>query len=124
MDRETFLRERRGCFKCGKSPFSVKGGQRHLCSWRNGKMSARCTGKHTSGGRCFKAAAMCVEHSDNASDVLLDWLKSHRIKFSVNMILLNNSFSSSDSYYDGLKSKVEKQGKIVAKSRSSVRDRE
>ena len=124
VDRETFLRERRGCFKCGKSPFSVKGGQRHLCSWRNGKMSARCTGKHTSGGRCFKAAAMCVEHSDNASDVLLDWLKSHRIKFSVNMILLNNSISSSDSYYDGLKSKVEKQGKIVAKSRSSVRDRE
>jgi len=79
-DRETFLRERKACFKCGRSPFSIKGGKRHLCSWSNGKMAARCTGKHSSGGRCFKAAAMCMEHEENASDVLLDWLQSHKIK--------------------------------------------
>ena len=75
-DRESFLRERRACFRCGKSPFILKGGNRHVCTWKNGKMGARCTAKHSSGGRCFKAAAMCSEHDDNASDTLLDWLKS------------------------------------------------
>ena len=123
-DRESFLRERRACFKCGKSPFSIKGGKRHICSWKNGKMSARCTGKHSSGGRCYKAAAMCVEHEENASDVLLDWLQSHRIKFSVNMILLSHGSQIPDSYYDTLKAKVNKQEKIAAKARPQVKSRE
>ena len=122
-DRETFLRERRGCFRCGRSPFSIKGGK-HICSWKNGKMSARCTGKHTSGGRCFKAAAMCAEHTDNGTDVLLDWLKTHHVKFSVNMMLLSHEINTHDSYYDNLKSKVNKQGQAVAKCRSSVQNRE
>ena len=89
-DRESFLRERRACFKCGKSPFSIKGGKRHICSWKNGKMAARCTGKHSSGGRCYRAAAMCSEHTENASDILLDWLQSQRIKFSVNIRVFHN----------------------------------
>ena len=123
-DRESFLRERRACFKCGRSPFSIKGGKRHICSWKNGKMAARCTGKHTSGGRCYKAAAMCLEHSENASDILLDWLQSHRIKFSVNMILLNHGSELKDRFYEDMKNKVSKQDSSVAKARPIAKSRE
>jgi len=124
--RESFLRDRKACFKCDKSPFIVKGGKRHVCFWKNGKMGARCTGKHSSGARCFKAAAMCAEHDDNASDILLDWLKSHKIIFSVNMILLNHGIqpSSPDSFYDNIRSKVYQQDKTVMKVKTSSRNRE
>ena len=94
-----------------------------MCSWKNGKMAARCTGKHSSGGRCFKAAAMCVDHEDNASDVLTDWLQSHRIKFAVNMILVNCEILPSNTFYDDLRNKVSKQDSLVAKSRLSVKSR-
>ena len=50
-------------------------------------MSACCTGKNSNGGRCFKAAAMCGDHTDNGSDVLIDWLKSHKIQFAVNITI-------------------------------------
>ena len=123
-EREAFLRERRACFKCGKSPFSVKVGKMHLCSWKNGKMSARCLGKHSSGGRCYKAAAMCADHKDNASDVLLDWLQAQRIKFTVNMIMVSQNLGTPSNYYDDLKSKLEQQENSVVKSRLSVQNRE
>ena len=123
-DRESFLRERRACFKCGKSPFAVKGVKRHLCSWKNGKMAARCTGKHGSGGRCYKAAAMCSEHDENASDVLLDWLKTHRITFTVNMILLNHGNLGPDPFFDSMRGKVTQPSQVVAKSRITKQERE
>ena len=126
LDRESFLRERRACFRCGKSPFIIKGGKRHICSWKNGKMGARCTGKYSSGGRCLKAAAMCTEHDENATDILLDWLKSQRIIFAVNMILVNNGILSKDpdSFYENIRNKVASQDKSVTKVRSSPRNRE
>ena len=123
-DRETFLRERRACFKCGRSPFSVKGGRRHICSWMNGKMAARCTGKHSGGGRCYRAAAMCSEHADNATDDLRDWLQTHRIKFSVNMILLNYGSELKDTFYETMKSKVLQQDSLATKSRQVTKSRE
>ena len=95
-----------------------------MCSSKNGKMAACCTAKHSSGGRCFRAAAMCAEHEDNASDTLTDWLQSHRITFSVNMILLNCENQPSNAFYDDLRSKVSKQENLVAKSRLSVKSRE
>ena len=123
-DREAFLRERRACFKCGKSPFSVKGGRRHICSWKNGKMAARCSGKHSSGGRCYKAAALCTDHEDNASDVLLDWLKTHRIEFKVNVVIMNHGSLSPSKFYDDLKNKVDGRDRHAVKARSTVKNRE
>ena len=67
---------------------------------------------------------MCSEHTENASDVLLDWLQSQRIKFSVNMILLNNSIEPRDRFYDDIKQKVLQQDTIAAKSRHVVKNRE
>ena len=52
-------------------------------------MDARCLGKTPSGARCWKAAAMCLDHPDNASDVLKDWLNAQRIKFTVSVIVTN-----------------------------------
>ena len=87
-------------------------------------MSARCTGKNSNGGRCFKAAAMCSDHADNGSDVLIDWLKSHKITFAVNMIFLNHGNSMPDAYYENIKSKVDSFGKSAAKFKSSAKSRE
>ena len=103
-ERESFLRERRDCFKCGKMPFLVKNQKKHFCTWKNGKMDARCTGKSSSGGRCWKGAVMCTEHQDNASDVLKNWLQALKIKFTVNVIVAN--VESDDSYYERLRSKL------------------
>ena len=90
----------------------------------NGKMAARCLGKHSSGGRCYKATAMCTEHTDNATDILRDWLQSHRIKFSVNMILLNHGAELKDRYYEDMKNKVLQQDTSAAKSRQVFKSRE
>ena len=56
---------------------------------------------------------MCCDHSDNASDILKDWLQSLRIKFTVNVIVAN--VESDDSYYERLKSEMS-VGMRVAKS--------
>ena len=103
-ERESFLRDRRACFKCGKVPFLIKNQRRHLCTWRNGKIDARCSGKSANGGRCWKGAAMCGDHDDNASDVLKNWLQSLKIKFTVNVIVANAE--TDDSYYERLKSEL------------------
>ena len=104
-DRENFLRERRGCFKCGKTPFIVKNQKKHFCVWKNGKMDARCTGKSPTGGRCWKAAAMCTDHPDNATDVLKDWLQAQKITFTVNIIVANVETDDA-GYYKRLQSEL------------------
>ena len=108
-EREAFLRERRAYFRCGISPFLLKNQGKHICNWKNGKMDARCTGKVSSGARCWKAAGMCLDHPDNATDVLKDWLNAQRIKFTVSVSLTNVDTlhpDADDSYYEQLMSEM------------------
>ena len=114
-ERENFLRERRACFRCGKAPFIVKN-QKHYCSWKNGKMDARCLGKVASGARCWKGAALCAEHPDNASDVLKDWLTAQRIKFTVSVVVsnVNNFHSNTDNdYYEQLRAEMTVENEVT-----------
>ena len=67
---------------------------------------------------------MCSEHEANASDVLVDWLETHRIIFTVNMILLNHGNLGSDPFYDSIRDKVTQPSQVVAKSRISKQERE
>ena len=72
-------------------------------------MEARCNRKVASGARCWKGAAMCADHPDNASDVLKDWLTAQKIKFTVSVILCNadSSHANSDNdYYDQIRSEM------------------
>ena len=108
-ERETFLRERRACFRCGKTPFMVKNQGKHYCSWKNGKMDARCCGKVSSGARCWKGAALCIDHPNNASDILKDWLTAQRIKFTVSVVVSSSESLCVDEdrdYYQQLRSEI------------------
>ena len=67
---------------------------------------------------------MCSEHDENASDILIDWLKSHSIKFDVNIILLNHGSLSHDTFKDITGDTVTLQDKVAAKVRPSSHDRE
>ena len=108
-ERQNFLRERRACFRCGRSPFLVRNQGKHICNWKDGKMNARCLGKVATGARCWNGAAMCLEHPDNASDILIDWLKAQKIQFTVNVIVASSDtsqFCTDEDYYDRLMSEM------------------
>ena len=116
-DRKSFLRERKACWNCG-----YKWSPKHRCQWKNGKIKARCT-YQSNGNRCFRSAACCEEHKDHASDELKDWLKTHNVKLSFNMILLatddtvtDKSFNS-DDFYNRLESQFNKN-KFTAKPKN------
>ena len=81
-ERVELMKENKLCFKCG-SPFKRnKNRIMHMCSWKDGKKSAKCTG-----AKCWNAAAMCNNHSDNASQELMDWLGKNNTKFIAEVVI-------------------------------------
>ena len=82
-DRTKLLRAHKLCFKCGNS-FSGSFSRPHRCYWK-GKFKAKCTEKN-----CWKAAALCKEHSDNASSELLAWLNGNDVKFIATTAFVRN----------------------------------
>ena len=131
-ERETFLRGRRACFRCDKSPFLLKNQGKHICNWKGGKMDARCLGKVSTGARCWKGATMCLDHADSASDVLKDWLNAQRIKFTVSVVVANvttTPIDSDDEYYEQLRSEMFTESNVnkvnvKAKDRGSLQSGE
>ena len=47
---------------------------------------------------------MCAEHTDNASDILKNWLQAQRIKFTTNVIVAN--VGTDENYYDYMKTEL------------------
>ena len=60
------------------------GKRRHKCDWSNGRDKIKCTEAN-----CTYAAATCKEHTDNASQELLSWLRRNSIKFVAETIVVN-----------------------------------
>ena len=81
--RIDFLRECKHCWKCG-APHA--GPSFHRCSWFNGKIAARCTALYNN-RPCNRAAAVCLEHQNNASTELKNWLARINIKFVVGVVM-------------------------------------
>ena len=123
-ERIEFLKKRRSCFLCGLAPYYSKK-NKHVCSWKNGKLNARCTNVDAQGERCNRAAALCNKHKDNATDTLKDWLLSLNIKFTANMIVTSfEILSSNDSYYEEKKEKLAMPISNVTKSKPQIVNRE
>ena len=61
---------------------------------------------------------MCIDHPDNASDALKDWLQSLRIKFTVSVIVAN--VKSDDSYYEQLRNELTTDLRVDKSNRSPI----
>ena len=76
-ERRSLLYNNKLCLRCGEIfVWAKRGKQKHKCSWNVDKLKAKCTEKG-----CRVAAAVCKDHSNNASPELLDWLRRNSVKF-------------------------------------------
>ena len=82
--RKTWLYNNKFCTRCGDIYVSGrKVRQKHRCSWKDDKYKAKCTEKG-----CRFAAAVCKNHSNNASQDLLNWLQRNSVKFVAETIFV------------------------------------
>ena len=91
-EREKMLRYLSHCMKCGAAWIpapKTDPSKFHKCKWPTEKAGARCQGDGSN--PCFRGAALCLDHPNNASGELRSWLARFSIKFKVGVVNLNFS---------------------------------